>query len=71
VELSITCDRDIPPGGFINGDISNTDLTVSNAQSNYTGQYMCRLCYSAGCTNSSTIELRVLGTREFCFVNIS
>ncbi|WAR05330.1 hypothetical protein MAR_020699, partial [Mya arenaria] len=37
----------ISTGGFINGDISNTDLTVSNALSNYTGDYMCRLCYSS------------------------
>ncbi|XP_052805212.1 extracellular matrix protein A-like isoform X1 [Mya arenaria] len=53
----------ISTGGFINGDISNTDLTVSNALSNYTGDYMCRLCYSSSrCTNSTTVQLRVLGT---------
>lgn len=53
------------PGGFIHGDASNTNLTVSNAQSSYTGLFICTLCYGASftrCTNSSVVQLRVLGT---------
>lgn len=55
----------ISTDGFINGDIGNPNLTVSNAQSSYSGGYFCQLCYGASftqCTNSTTIQLIVLGT---------
>ncbi|XP_052265185.1 multiple epidermal growth factor-like domains protein 10 isoform X6 [Dreissena polymorpha] len=51
-------------GGFINGDISNTNMTVSNAQNVYGGNYICTLCYGSGftrCTNSSQVQLLVKG----------
>ncbi|KAL4229336.1 hypothetical protein ACF0H5_012377 [Mactra antiquata] len=52
-------------GSFINGDRTNPNLTVSSAQASYAGFYICQLCYANNfvrCTNSSNVQLIVVGT---------
>jgi hypothetical protein len=65
---------DFLSGRFINGDIANPNLTVSNAEAGDAGNYVCQLCYASNfsqCTNSPTIQLIVTGTGKillFCLV---